>query len=176
MELNESCRKYLTNYYLLEETRREAQRYLEEVTGRLYALVDERLKSNSVVVIEKYMQAGGGSIWFTLTVPQDAPQSDRTKDWKYAIVYNDAMRNQELTVPINGMIYGFTAQKNSAQIQQVKDRAAILRQENPYRKATEVDLLEGSVDEVASRLADVFESYYDDYVRIVQSLSEEANG
>lgn len=174
MELSEHSRHYLENYYLLEQTRNETHAFLGDISERLYALIDNhlKLKGDGVVTVEKYMQKDGGNIWFTLRTRDDAPELARMKDWKYSIVYNDAMRTQDLSDPTKGMIYGFTAKTSSAQIAEVRHAATILALEDPYRKATEIDLLDGPVDEVVDHLAKVFVGYYDDYVQIVHSLAE----
>lgn len=174
MELTESCRHYLNNYYLLEQTRNETNTFLEEIAKRFSDLVEEhlKLKDNSIVEVGSWVQKGGGEVDFILTIREGVPNLEQLGDGKYSIVYRDAMRTTRLTDTTQCRIYGTTPKANSATIRELTRKARSLGLPDPYREV-QVDLLGSPVDDVVDELARIFVGYFDDYLRIVQALSEE---
>lgn len=173
MELSESCRQYLTHYYLLEQTRGETHRFLEALSERLSILVEEhlRLKNSGSIAFQKWVKKDGGAVWFTLTIRQDVPRLREISDWKYSVAYKDAMQTQELSSPTHCMILGHTAKSSASQIAETKRVATILGLPDPYR-TTELDLVGAPADEVIDNLARAFIGYCDDYARIIEEMGK----
>lgn len=178
MELSESGRQYLTNYYLLEQTRTDAHQFLEDIAVRFSAAVKEHLKlkaGSSLVLDEVYVQNGGGYVGFMFSVPDvEGPQGQLT-GWRYEIVYRDAMRTDSLDDTTTCRVLGWTKKANSRQINEAKRLATALGQADPYRE-TLVSLVSSPSDDVVDEIAELVVSYYDDYVRIAEAASDEVGG
>jgi hypothetical protein len=174
VELNESCQHYLTNYYLLEQTRNETNLFLEEIAQRFADLVEEhlKLKGNDLIDVGSWVQKGGGEVDFTMTIREGVSNLEQLGDGKYTIVYRDAMRTTRLSDTTKCRIYGTTPKANSATIRELTRKARSLDLPDPYREVL-VDLLGSPVDDVVDEIARVFVNYFDDYARIVQALADE---
>lgn len=175
VDLSESGSHYLANYYLLEQTREEVHRFLEGIAKDFSALVEEhlKLKSDGLLEFSPYVQKGGGYVEFGIKMRPDVVAPPEMKDWKYSIIYRDAMRTQKLSSSTEARVFGWTPKALSRQKDQVERVAKALELERmPYDEVT-VDLANSPVDEVVDAIARLVVGYYDDYVRITQELLKE---
>ena len=178
MNISESGRHYLANYYLLEQTREDAHRFLEEIARSFSALVDEhlKLKGDSPLSFSVYEQKGGGYVEFILRVRKDVEHPKEMDDWKYSIVYRDAMRTQKLSDSTQCRVFGWSPKGNSRQQAEVERMAKTLGlARDPYDEV-QFDLVGSTPDEVVDGIAQEFVSLYDDYARIVQATIEASKG
>lgn len=176
MTLDESARLYLADYYLLDQARKGANKFLEDVAQSFAVAVQEQLKKNGdgPVVFGTWVQKGGGNVEFYVK-KHSFPELDHLGDWKYAVIYRDAMRTETLSDTTKCRIYGFTPKGNSAQANELIRMAKTLGLPNPY-ESNEFELLNGPFDSVVDNLTRVFVGYLDNYVTILQALAEESRG
>lgn len=175
MELSEGGRRYLENYYLLEQTRNEIHAYLERLAERLAVVVEDHLNSRSDAVIRfhKWVQKGGGNVHFILAPKSDVPELSHIKSWTYNVGYNDAMRTQSLEQSTDGVVFGFTPKAKSRQQAEIRRTAEALGQPDPYRRF-EVPLLENPLEDTASSIARVMIEYCEEFTRIVEAARNSA--
>lgn len=176
MKLDESARLYLADYYLLEQARSGAHRYLDEIANKLAAAVRQELKTRGdlSVTFGEYVQKDGGYVSFYVK-KIDLPGLDQFGEWKYSVVYSDAMRTERLSDPTKCRIYGFTAKSNAAQAKAVARVAQELGLPDPYLNE-EYDLLGGTLDEVVDMLSRAFTERIDNHVQAVETLSRQSAG
>jgi len=174
MTLDESARLYLADYYLLEQARSGAHRYLDELANRLAAAVRQELKTRTdlPVVFGEYVQKDGGDVRFYVS-KLNVSGLERFGDWKYSVVYSDAMRTERLSESTKCRIYGFTAKSNAAQSKALVRAAQELGLPDPYVNE-EFDLLDGKLDEVVETLARAMTQRLDNHVQAVEKLSRES--
>lgn len=174
MTVDTSARLYLADYYLLEQARAGAHRYLDEVANRLAAAVRQELKTRSELplVFGEYVQKDGGYVSFYVN-KLNLPGLDQFGEWKYSVVYSDAMRTERLSDPTKCRIYGFTAKSNAAQAKALVHAAHELGLPDPYLNE-EFDLLSGTLDEVVDTLVRAFTERLDNHIQTVEKLSLEA--
>lgn len=175
MELSESGRHCMANYYLLEQTRNEAHRYLEGIAKEFSALVEEhlRMKADGLLEFSTDVRKGGGYVEFAIKMRPDAVQLAEMQAWRYSIVYRDAMRTHKLVDSTEARIFGWTPKALSRQQDQVERVAKTIGLKRmPYDEVM-VDLVGASVDEVVEEIARIFVGYYDDYLRVVQESLKE---
>lgn len=175
MELSESSRHYLDNYFLLEQTRDDTNQFLIAILQRLAAEVARRFESkhDSVLAFEQWTLGGGGETGVLLKVREDLLPSGEMQGWKYYVNYRDAMKARDLTDPTHCVVWGSTPKANSAQTRSVSGMATPLGMADPYR-VVDLPLLDAPVDDVVERLADLFDEYYDSYAGIAKALVERA--
>lgn len=176
MTLDESARLYLADYYLLEQAREGAHRYLDEVAKRLSAAVSQELKMRGdlPVVFGEYVQKDGGYVSFYVK-KMHLPGLEQFGEWKYSARYADAMRTERLSDSTKCRIYGFTAKSNAAQAKALARAAEELGLPDPYR-SEEFDLLSGPLDEVVDTLAAALTERLDNHIRAAEKLSQEVSG
>jgi len=177
VELSESGRHYLANYYLLAQTRDEVHRYLEGIAKEFSELVEDhlRMKADDLLEFSADVRKGGGYVEFAIKMRPDAEQLAEMQDWRYSIIYRDAMRTHKLADSNQARIFGWTPKALSRQQDQVERVAkAIGLKRMPYAEVT-VDLVGASVDEVVEEIARIFVGYYDDYLRVVQESLKEGH-
>jgi hypothetical protein len=121
-----------------------------------------------------YVQKGGGYVEFTLAIRSDIDRPNEMKDWKYSIIYRDAMRTEKLDDPTTCRVFGWTRKQDSRQINQVKRTATALELERDPYGETILSLVDAPVDEVIESIVKEFVSYYDDYERIVEAVLGDA--
>lgn len=178
MNLSESGRHYLANYYLLEQTREDAHRFLEEIAKSFSILVDEhlKLKGDSPLGFRVYEQKGGGYVEFILNVRKDVAHSEELDEWKYSIVYRDAMRTQKLSDSTQCRVFGWSPKGNARQQSEVRRLAKTLGLERDPYDEVQFDLVGTTPDEVVDAIAQEFVSFYDDYARVVRAKLEASEG
>jgi hypothetical protein len=174
MTLDESARLYLADYYLLEQARSGAHRYLEEIANRLAAAVRQELKTRTdlPVVFGEWLQKDGGHVSFYVN-KLNVPGLDPFGEWKYNVAYSDAMRTETLSESTKCRLYGFTAKSNAAQAKALERAAQQLGLPDPYLNE-EFDLLAGPLEEVVETLALAFTERLDNHCRAVEKLSRES--
>ena len=176
MTLEESARLYLADYYLLEEARDSANRFLQDIGQSLAASVREQLgqRVDSPVKWGGWVQKEGGALEFWVD-EQDIPQLQRLEPYKYSVAYRDTMRTGRLSDTTKCRIYGSSPKSSAAAAAELKRMAKALGLPDPYAD-NEFDLLDGSVDEVVERLTEAFMALIDGYVQIAQALAKEPRG
>lgn len=176
MTLEESARLYLADYYLLEEARDSANRFLKDIGQSLAASVREQLgqRVDSPVKWGEWVQKDGGALEFWVDA-QDIPELERLEPYKYSVVYRDAMRTGRLSDTTKCRIFGTSPKTSSAAAAEFQRMAKVLGLPDPYANS-EFDLLDAPVDEVVDRLTEAFMVLVDGYVQVAQALAKEPRG
>jgi hypothetical protein len=175
MELSDSSLHYLKNYFLLEQTRNEANQFLQTIATGLARQVEVRLdaKDYGILGFERpWVIKDGGESGILLRVREGISGREDMADWKYYVQYNDAIRPCDLADSTHCLIWGSTPKANSAQIRRVAEAADSLGLPSPYRDE-EVALLDAPSDEVIDKLADVFVGFCDAYAQVIRALLDE---
>lgn len=174
MEITDSSRTYLTNYYVLEQTRTETHRFLEEIAIRSLELVYDHIKpyNDQEIKFRKFIQKDGGYAEIKFERQEHLQFLEDIGSWKYTIAYRDAMRTEDLASPTHCRIYCYSPKSHSKQISELKRMAVKLKLPDPYG-SKEIDLLNASVDEVVVQVANTFIDYYDNFMKIVEALIDE---
>lgn len=176
MEINESCRIYLNNYYVLEQTRNETNQFLEDIALRLAAAVEEeiKLKNTEEIRFHKYVQNGGGHVEFYYDNKDGMKDLEDIGRWKYTINYKDAMRKEDLSSSTKCVVYTYSPQAVGNQIKELQRMAQLLKLPDPYR-TVEFDLLDTPPDELIIQLKNTFLEFHTNFLKIVEALKEEKN-
>jgi hypothetical protein len=174
MNINESNLIYLENYYILEQTRNEINHFLEDIAIRFSTLVDEDIKpyNTDEIIFNKYVQNGGGHVHFSFEKSKGIAYLENIEKWKYYIVYDDAMRKEDLSSSTKCRVCGYSPLSYRNQINELKRMAGNMRLHDPY-ESTEIDLLRGSSDETVGELRNIFMEYHSNFLKIVEALIEE---
>ena len=177
MELTNSCRHFLVNYYLLKQTMDETNLFLEDIAKRLAERLDEhlRIKDDDLVTFDVWVRPGGGDVDLNLWIREGLPSLEHLGGRRYAIVYHDAIVRDDLPDPTSCRVWGYTLQKDSVLRAEIETAATTIGLPDPCR-TIDVGLLEAPVDEVVDKLAKIFVSWYDDYVAIIRSLVDRSEG
>jgi hypothetical protein len=130
------------------------------------------MKDGSPVVFEEWVQKGGGHVEFYIK-KQDIPELEQMGEWKYSVIYRDAIRTERLSDTTKCRIFGSTPKSSSAQANALTRKAKELGLPDPYAN-NEFELLGMPMDDVVDNLARAFVGYLDSYVQIVQALAKES--
>ncbi|MDI6711988.1 MAG: hypothetical protein QMD96_01985 [Anaerosomatales bacterium] len=172
MDLSNSARHYLVNYFLMEQTRSEANQYLETIAKELAANVGRYVQENLSAILEfegPWTTSGGGETGIVLTAPRAGGAPEGSHKWRYYVMYRDAMKTRDLLDPTHCLVWGETPKTLGAQKRQVEAAAEALGLPSPYR-VEELPLLDASLEDTVKQVAAVFVGFMACYGQIVRSL------
>lgn len=174
MDINESSRIYLENYYVLEQTRNETNHFLENIAIRFSTLVEDEIRHENTdeISFRKYVQKDGGYVEFIFDNKKSIRHLESFDRWKYKIIYEDAMRKENLSSSTSCRVYGYSPQIYRQQISELKRMAKIMKLPDPYG-SNEIDLLKAPVDEIVGELKNIFMDYHSNFLKIIEALIEE---
>jgi len=176
MDISESGQLYLRNYYILEQTRKEANQYLEEIANKFSSRVEERIKeiNHPLVGFRKYVQKGGGNVDFIAEYKNDVkvPELEYLGDLKFSINYSDAMRNESLSSPTQYRINGVSPKSSAKLISELKRVSNHLNFLDPY-SATFGELLDMSFEDIVNQIVKSFIDRQDHIIQILEFLFKE---
>lgn len=174
MGLSESSKLYLQNYYLLDQARTEAHKYLEDILTRAANEFDEYLKNqtNDAMPFSKWVQKDGGNAEFFLNRKDPIPGLESIDRWKFSIVYRDATRSTRISSPTNCKVYCSAPKIAAKQNYELNRMTTKLGLPDLFR-VEEIDLLNGSEDEVVTAITEKFIELYDQFVQTVDGLIRE---
>ncbi len=174
MELSQSSVLYLENYYLLDQARQESLDYLEKLLTRAVELSEEQMNAldTGLVRFGKYIQKDGGYAEFHFIRSEPLPELPTIERWKFAIVYRDVIRTDNLKSPTNCRMYCFTPQSYSAQIESIKKMASKLNVPDPY-KDVEFSVIDLPFEEAVQQISTKFIEFKDNFLKIISGLIEE---
>lgn len=175
MGLSESSKLYLQNYYLLDQARTEAHKYLEDILTRAANEFDEYLKNqtNDAMPFNKWVQKDGGNAEFFLNRKDPIPGLESIDRWKFSIVYRDATRSTRISSPTNCKVYCSAPKIAAKQNYELNRMTTKLGLPDLFR-VEEIDLLNGSEDEVVTAITEKFIELYDQFVQTVDGLMSES--
>ena len=175
MRITESSRLYLNNYYILEEARHEAHRFLEDIAIRFSEIVEEHInrQNSELIQFKKYVQKDGGHVQFYNNTTKPVAPLEQYGEWKYTLEYFDAMRASDLSSSTKCIVYASTPQNKNRQMIELQRMANMLKMPNPYEK-TEIELVDKPVEDVINQLAKEFIDRYDNLIRLLEALIEES--
>lgn len=176
MEISESSKLYLKNYYVLDQARTEAHEFLERIVNQSANQFEEYLKdkNNGSVRFEKYVQKDGGSASFVFERKEPIPGLTSIDSWKFSINYIDAMRSDDLSSPTLCRIYCFAPKSHGKQISEINRMTNKLNLPDLF-KPVEIDLLNAPQEDVISAIKNQFIDFYDQFIKLVTALIEEAH-
>lgn len=175
MGLSESSKLYLQNYYLLDQARTEAHKYLEDILTRAANEFDEYLKNqtNDVLSFSKWVQKDGGNAEFFLNRKDPIPGMESIDRWKFSIVYRDATRSVRISSPTKCKVFCSAPKIAAKQNYELNRMTTKLGLPDLFR-VEEIDLLNGSEDEVVTAITEKFIELYDQFVQTVDGLMSES--
>lgn len=168
MQLDESARLYLVDYYLLDQARSDAHRYLEEIARQLAESLQGRMKQWDGGPITYTLEAakGGGYVAICARRQDDSPDFPA----KYYVIYRDAMTTPKLSNTTNCRVFGWSPKSQASQAAALQAVATRLGLPELYANQ-ELDLLGAPIDEVVEVLASLFATMIDTYARTVQGTA-----
>ena len=174
MGLSESSQLYLQNYYLLDQARTEAHKYLEDILTRAANEFDEYLKNqnNDALPFSKWVQKDGGNAEFFLNRKDPIPGLESIDRWKFSIVCKDATRSVRISSPDKCKVFCFAPQNAAKQNYELNRMTTKLGVPDLFR-VEEIDLLTNPEDEVVTAIKDQFIEFYDQFVQTVDGLINE---
>lgn len=175
MEISESSRLYLSNYYVLDQARQESQQYLERIVRQVTNEVEDyfNTRDDGEIHFRKYVQKDGGYAEFIFERKVPINGLETIDRWKFSIAYKDVMRTERLSSPTKCQIYCFAPQSHIKQNLEIK-RMAIKLDFPDLFSPVEIELLNSSFEEVVDRIKSQFLDFHENFLKIVWGLIEEA--
>jgi len=175
MEISENSRLYLANYYVLDQTRNETHKFLENIAVNFANLVNEHIKmqDRKPFIFKKHVQKDGGRVEIflnVLSVPEKLAYLG--DEIKFSLVYVDAIRSNEMTSPTKCIILGYSSKNNSKLVSEVGRISKLRNIKNPYEKI-EIELIDNPVDDVINKIAKEFVTRHDNFIDILEILTKE---
>lgn len=174
MEISESSRLYLSNYYVLDQAKQEAERYLERIIRQVTNEVEEyfNTRDDGEINFIKFVQKNGGYAEFLFERKGPIAGLDTIDRWKFAIAYIDVMRTERLTSPTKCRLYCFAPQSHVKQNLEIKRMAVKLDLPDLF-SPIEMELLDSTFEEVVDQIKSQFLEFHENFLKIVWSLTEE---
>lgn len=174
MELSESSKIFLENYYLLEQARTEAHIYLERIVTEMANQVREYLKEkdDGVIHFNTYIQKGGGLASFIFERKEPIQKLDSIDRWKFSIEYLDCMRSEKISSPTKCKVFCNSPKSHGKQIFELNRMASKLGLPSLFRQV-EIEMLDASEDEVVSAVKSQVIEFYDQFIEVVAGLMNE---
>jgi len=176
MDVSKSGQKYLENYYILEQTRKEVHTYLEALASAFAERVEQRAFENNhpLFSITKTVQKGGGYVELNIAVRKGMKikELDSLGEYKFYVFYKDAIRNDSFVSSTQYQINGFTPKANTKLSNEMKRVAGLLQFPNPFIEKTG-EILEFDFDEMVNRITTTFNERLDRAILILEYLIKE---
>lgn len=174
MKISESSKLYLENYFVLEQARSDAHKYLEQLVTIMADEIDEYLEEQNTgeISFRKYIQKDGGHAQFTFERKKPLPDIELVDNWKFSIAYKDAMKTIQLATPTKCKIYCLTPKAYAKQNYELERIRLKLGMPDLFR-VVEIDLLDAPVEEVVSTIKAQVIEFYDQFIQIIDELVKE---
>lgn len=176
MELSKSAKLYLENYFVLDVARSEAHNYLETIITKAVDQVDEHLKKqdNLDITFDKYIQKDGGHAGFVFERKTPMQGLESIDKWKFYMLYRDAMRTTMLSSSSKCKVYCEIPKSHTKLETELKRMSTELSLPDLIR-VEEIDLTDKPQEDVISAIKNQFIDFYDQFIKLVTALIEEAH-